>query len=144
MVLVITLTGCNGGKKSVQISGLNNQEENIVWFGAYLNDGESEFRDKILTIAYIYDNCKQMGKRNNNKYTVDKMNTISRSVKKANDNIGGNVNIYKLTGEGSPFFDLQLHDIFRSNDTEAKSADFYQYIVCIKNSEATRPLNDEY
>ena len=133
--------------------GLNHiyqaKEENVMWFGSYLNSQESEFKDKILSIAYIYDDCKQMGRKNNNrdnsnKYTEEKLNTILKPIKQANDQIGEDINIYKLTGEGSSFFELQFYDLFESKDSQAKAADFFQYIICIKNSEASKPLNDEY
>jgi len=29
-------------------------------------------------------------------------------------------------------------------ELEASMLDFFQYIVCIRNSKATEPLNDEY
>lgn len=130
--------------------GLNHayqaKEDEVMWFGSYLNSEGSKFKDKILTIAYIYDDCRQMGKCKDSKYEykVDSLSTILEPIKEANDKVGGDIILYKLTEKDSPFYDYLLHELFESKDKKAKATDFFQYIVCIKNSEATEPLNDNY
>lgn len=65
-------------------------------------------------------------------------------IKKANDFVGGYVTIYRLNEEGSPFFEIPMQCTYTDEMLEKKVTDFYQYIVCIKGSKATEPLNDTY
>lgn len=128
--------------------GLNHtfqsKEKDIMWFAAYLNSDDSIFKDKILTVIYNYDNCKMMGKTDNMGYTNNELNIIYPQIKETNDLLEGNLNIYKLTSENSPFSETPMYYTFNGEEIEANMLDFFQYIVCIKNSKATEPLNDEY
>jgi len=120
------------------------KEKDIMWFASYLNAEGSEFKDSILTIIYDYDDCEQMDKLGNGNYTTNRVNYINPKIKEANDSLGGNLNIYKLTGENSPFSKVSMSYTFTGEELDESMLDFFQYIVCIKNSKATEPLNDEY
>lgn len=109
-----------------------------MWFGAYLNSEGSLFKDKVLSIAYLYDNCEVMGKGD---YPAKPLSVIPNPIKKMNDLIGGDLSMYSLIG--APSF-LSEPITYGVSATEKLVTDFYQYIVCIKNSKATEPLNDEY
>ncbi len=128
--------------------GLNHtfqsKEKDIMWFAASLNSDDSIFKDKILTIIYNYDDCKMMGRTGNNGYTTNELNIIYPQVKETNDLLVGNLNIYKLTSENSPFSEIPMYYTFNEEELEANMLDFFQYIVCIRDSKATEPLNDEY
>ncbi len=114
------------------------EEGNAMWFGAYLNSDESQFKDKVLSIVYLYDNCQAMGRGD---YRVRPLSTVSNPIKKMNDLIGSDLNMYRLIGAPSS---LSSPRIYYIGAAEKTVADFYQYIVCIKDSKATEPLNDEY
>lgn len=114
------------------------EEGNVMWFGAYLNSEGSLFKDKVLSIAYLYDNCEVMGKGD---YPAKPLSVIPNPIKKMNDLIGGDLSMYSLIG--APSF-LSEPITYGVSATEKLVTDFYQYIVCIKNSKATEPLNDEY
>ncbi|MEG1255550.1 erythromycin esterase family protein [Clostridium sp.] len=128
--------------------GLNHtfqsKEKDIMWFAAYLNGEYSIFKDKILTVIYNYDDCDQMGKSGNNTYTTNKLSIIYPQVKATNDLLGGNLNIYKLTGENSPFSETRMYYSLDGKELDESMLEFFQYIICIKNSKRTEPLNDEY
>lgn len=128
--------------------GLNHtfqaKEKEIMWFASYLNAKDSIFKDKILTIIYNYDDCEQMSRLRNGTYGTDKLDIIYPEIKNTNDLIGGSLNIYKLTGEDSPFSDIPMYYSYTGERLEEGMLDFFQYIVCIKNSKATEPLNDLY
>lgn len=128
--------------------GLNHafqsEEDGVMWFGAYLNREGSAFKDKILTIAYFYDNCMQMNRTNTRAYISIKLNFIPEIFKKVNDLTGSNINIYRLNSKDSPFYELNMNSTLSGKELEAKITDFFQYVVCIKGSKATEPLNDEY
>ncbi|WP_346938440.1 erythromycin esterase family protein [uncultured Clostridium sp.] len=120
------------------------KEKDKMMFAAYLNSNGSIFKDKILTVIYNYDNCERMGPNGNGGYNTIELNTIYPQIKGANDLLEGNLNIYKLTGENSPFSKTPMYYTFNKEELEASMLDFFQYIVCIRDSKATEPLNDEY
>jgi len=128
--------------------GLNHafqsKEDEVMWFGAHLNSDESKYKGKILTIAYFYDACQRMSTVENRTYSTSELDFIPQIFKVANDLTSSNMNIYKLNSKGSPLFQLPMNSTFTGKALEDKVVDFFQYIVCIKNSKATEPLNDEY
>lgn len=113
-------------------------ESNIKWFAAYLNSEASPFADKVLSIAFLYDNCMTMARGD---YKAEHLHTLPEPLKKANDLIGGNLNMYRLAGAPDPISTPQLYYITAAGKPVT---DFYQYVVCIKESQATEPLNLEY
>ncbi|WP_346889585.1 hypothetical protein [Clostridium sp. UBA1056] len=120
------------------------KEKDKMMFAAYLNSDDSIFKDKILTVIYNYDNCEQMNRSGNGRYTTYKFAVVYPQIKETNDLLESNLNIYKLTGENSPFSETPMYYTFNGEEIEASMLDFFQYIVCIRNSKATEPLNDEY
>jgi len=120
------------------------KEKDIMWFAAYLNSDDSIFKDKILTVIYNYDNCERMGKTSSGGYTTNELNIIYPQIKETNDLLEGDLNIYKLTGDNSPFEDTLMYCTDNGEELEKSMVDFFQYIVCIRNSKATEPLNNEY
>lgn len=120
------------------------KEKDIMWFAAYLNSDDSIFKDKILTVIYNYDNCERMGKTSNGGYTTNELNIIYPQIKETNDLLEGDLNIYKLTGDNSPFEDTLMYCTDNGEELEKSMVDFFQYIVCIRNSKATEPLNNKY
>ncbi|WP_010291836.1 erythromycin esterase family protein [Clostridium senegalense] len=128
--------------------GLNHtfqsKEKDIMWFAAYLNSDDSIFKNKILTVIYNYDDCDMMGITDTMEYTTNELNIMYPQIKETNNLLEGNLNIYKLTSENSPFSETPMYYTFNGEEIEANMLDFFQYIVCIKDSKATEPLNDEY
>ncbi len=128
--------------------GLNHtfqsKEKDKMWFAAYLNSDDSIFKDKILTVIYNYDNCEKMDISENGRYAPHKFAVVYPQIKETNDLLEGNLNIYKLTGENTPFSETPMFNSIDGKELEASMLDFFQYIVCVRDSKATEPLNDEY
>ncbi len=120
------------------------KEKDKMWFAAYLNSDDSIFKDKILTVIYNYDSCERMGKSGDGGYTTNELHVVYPQIKETNNLLEGNLNIYKLTGENTPFSETPMFNSIDGKELEASMLDFFQYIVCIRNSKATEPLNDEY
>ncbi|WP_346930085.1 erythromycin esterase family protein [Clostridium sp.] len=120
------------------------KEKDIMWFATYLNSDSSIFKDKILTVVYNYDDCERMDKSGNGSYIINKLDIVYPQIKETNDLLEGKLNIYKLTGENSPFSETTMSYSVNGEELEASMLDFFQYIVCIRDSKATVPLNDEY
>ncbi|MGO1470097.1 MAG: erythromycin esterase family protein [Tissierella sp.] len=118
------------------------EENHLNWFGSYLNQEESEFKDKVLTIIYNYDNCNQMNISKDRSYEEHKFNLIFPEIKQTNDLIDNNITIYKLNSKGTPFSDIKMSSDFNNEKLEKNMLEFFQYIVAIKNSESTEPLRN--
>lgn len=98
------------------------EESDIKWFATYLN--EEKFKDKILTIAYTYDNCKFMNKTGNGGYSIKDFDTFSG-----------------YTLENGDEQTAILFDIQDSSSAFHENAKYFQYILVISDSEATVPFN---
>ncbi|MBU3204890.1 erythromycin esterase family protein [Clostridium algidicarnis] len=120
------------------------KEKDIMWFATYLNSDDSLFKDKILTVIYNYDNCEKIDISEGGRYVTHKFAVVYPQIKETNDLLEGNFNIYKLTGENTPFSKTPMYYTSNGEELEASMLEFFQYIVCIRNSKATDPLNDEY
>lgn len=99
------------------------EESGLKWFATYLN--EAKFKDKILTIAYTYDNCKFMNKTGNGGYNIKDFDTFSG-----------------YTLENGDEQTAILFDIKDSSSVFHENAKYYQYILIISDSEATVPFNE--
>lgn len=124
--------------------GFQSKEKDIKWFAALLNDNKSKFKDKILSIAFNYDNCKQMGKLGDQQYIINQLDFTFPYMKVSNDAIGGDLNIYKLNGKNSPFNNIPMYYTFTQKLLEDSILEFIQYIVYIVDSGPTEPLYNEY
>lgn len=121
------------------------KEKDKMLFAAYLNSDDSIFKDKIFTLIYNYDNCEKMDISAVGSYPTSGLKFVYPQIKETNDLLEGDLNIYKLTGKDSPFSETPMY--YTNNnleELEASMLDFFQYIVCIRNSKATEPLNDDY
>ncbi len=99
------------------------EESGLKWFATYLN--EAKFKDKILTIAYTYDNCKFMNKTGNGGYNIKDFDTFSG-----------------YTLENGDEQTAILFDIKDSSSVFHENTKYYQYILIISDSEATVPFNE--
>ncbi len=119
-------------------------EKNIKWLATYLNGEESIYKNKVLSIAFNYETSMQMGKMGDKQYIINEIDAIFPYMKISNDLIDGELNIYKLNGLDSPFKDIRMNYTFTGEPLEEPMTDFVQYIVYIKNSGPTEPLNYLY
>lgn len=116
------------------------KEKNIKWLATYLNEEDSIYKDKVLSIAFNYENSRQMGKMGDKQYIINEVDFIFPYMKVANDRIGGDMNIYKLNATGSPFKDIRMYYTFNRELLEEPMVNFFQYIVYLKGIGPTDPL----
>jgi hypothetical protein len=116
------------------------KEKNIKWLATYLNEEDSIYKDKVLSIAFNYENSRQMGKMGDKQYIINEVDFIFPYMKVANDRIGGDMNIYKLNAAGSPFKDIRMYYTFNRELLEEPMVNFFQYIVYLKDIGPTDPL----
>lgn len=131
--------------------GLNHvyqkEQDNVKWVAAAMNEEGSVLKDKILSIIYVYDNCKYMSKNIDRTYSIGEAYSYDSWNNIFKDFIKENYTMFRLTGKESPFKNKMIWPI-NSNWTgeipKGSTTDFFQYIVVIRKSQATEPLNDEY
>lgn len=123
-------------------------EKGTLWFAGWLNSDKSSYKGQVLTIIYNYENCTRMSREAGGVYATAETNYVFPFLKDVNDQIGENVNIYKLDGENSPIKKEPMYKSFTGEELGSKYyklsddvLDFFQYIVLIKDSEATKPLD---
>lgn len=118
-------------------------ESDTTWFAAYLNSAQSEFRGKLLSITYQYKNCTYMSKKSNNKYGTASQNYIFPALNSITNQSPLSYNLYKLDATDSPFFKMPLNEEGIADAIKKPVTDYYQYVLCIKNSGASEPLKTE-
>ena len=106
--------------------------QDTMWFAAYLNKKGSIFENKILTIAYFYDNCEFMNQSGIGTNTWSSLSKNS-AIKRFNDLLEENITLYKLNGE-----DIPPELLYESGNIAI--TDIFQYMVIIKDSKAEEPL----
>ncbi len=115
------------------------KDKDIMWFASYLNSNESKYKDKVLSIAYNYINC-------------DVMETDAGSTTPLNfafpfvilvetqDLYNGDYILYKLNNSDTNRPKIPMFHVFTGEVLEEDIAEFVQYLVLIKNSDASQPL----
>lgn len=124
-----------GGYHVYQNQGKYNQPR----IAAMLNEEDATFKDKVLTIQYIYKNCKYLDKgfKDNSRFSSSPYSPL------LSDLFEDNLRLIKLTGETSPFnhniislIDDQYEEYFGCALDEGVTTDYYQYIVLFNRTEA--------
>lgn len=125
--------------------GLNHiyqtKEENTVWFAGHLNNPDSEFKDKILSVAYFYDNSKVMTKSNNKQYGTGNLSNVPDALKYPNRNLAGHVNLYRLISKDSPYNKVSIES-YTGRTLDKPITEFFQYVVCISKDSPSEPLGN--
>ncbi|MEG1134131.1 MAG: erythromycin esterase family protein [Cellulosilyticaceae bacterium] len=120
------------------------EQNNTKWFASYLED--KGFEDKILSIAYVYKDCQVMTKGAKDAYGKKHFTSLSDNYNllkglPANENL-----LLRLTGEDSPFDKKLIWPIsYQSGGdtpTNGVTTDYFQYLVVIRGSDSTEPLNE--
>lgn len=114
------------------------KEKDIMWFGSYLNSEDSAYNGKILTIAYNYIDSERMGR--GGKPATD-YNFVFPFVKETHNFKTEKYILYKLNGNEIDRPEIPMIDTYSGEELEEDIKEFIQYIVLIKDSEATQSLN---
>ncbi|HZK56710.1 MAG TPA: hypothetical protein VFD17_00240 [Clostridia bacterium] len=107
----------------------------ISWFGSSLNKEGSQFRNKVLSVAYAYQNCRYLypTTRRNYESSID---TLDSSIEEFGYFIDSDYTLFKLNGEGSPFKKELIWPLEHKSPTGGVTIDYFQYLVVAKDSEA--------
>ncbi len=111
----------------------------VNWLGAALNKN-TIFKGKVLSIAYVYKNCKYLYPTTWKNY-ISSINTLDSSMAALEDFINNEYTIFKLNGKNSPFKDKLIWPIAHKFPKDGVTTDYFQYMILIKDSDAMEPLN---
>jgi len=112
----------------------------VNWFGALLNQS-SDFRDKIISIGYSYDNCTYMSKGTDGNYSEKRIDEYKSQLSYFDGFVRDQFTLFKLNGEASPFSKYQIWPYRSGSPKEGTTTAYIQYLVVIRDSTATEPLN---
>ncbi len=121
-----------GGEHVYQKARSNDHIEKS--FAMYLNRSDSPVRDKVLSMAYGYQNCSLMNTKKNYKSTLAP--PILQDLDRLKGYTKSDVTMFKLNSNKSPY-NSELH--FVGDSTGGATTQYFQYIVVIRNSPAATP-----
>lgn len=108
---------------------------NIAWFGSSLSNEESQFKGKVLSIAYAYQNCRYLYPTTRRNYTSS-IDTLDSSVEEFKHFINSDYTLFKLNGEESPFDKELIWPLEHKSPVGGVTTDYFQYLVVARDSEA--------
>ena len=117
---------------------LQKSRRGMEWLGSRLNESESPWAGKVLSLYFIYDNCKRLDPVEQevvfyNSSEIRDLPTLRRAVE-------GDLTLFNLTGEASPFWNWPY---LLTRHSGGGTADYFQYILYIRNQPASRPWSEE-
>lgn len=112
---------------------------NIDWFAHRLQHYEnSPVKDKVLSIANVYNNCKMMniidGEYGNPKDVTEGFGSFDMNYFDTYSN--GEITLFRLNSENSPLTKKGILPELPNNAI----TDFMQYVILVRNSPAETPL----
>lgn len=122
---------------------LEETSDNYKSLGYYLNyDLYSPYQKRVLNIMLFYQNSEYLETIYINQKLYFRINTLTKNYHMINlDNINTSLIMVKLDYDISPFTQelIDLHQSKKLN--KGVTTDYYQYLILIKNSEASMPLD---
>ncbi len=109
--------------------------EGVQPIAARLNTSGSPVKGKVLSIAYVYDNCRYMADGEEN-YIDKKLNERFSHIKPFLKYAGAKATLFKLKGERSPF---EIGSFLMEGKATGATTQYFQYIVVVKNSQSCEP-----
>lgn len=108
--------------------------QSIRALGAHLEQCDSPYRGRVLSIHMNYQNCRKINRGGNRVTPLYSLfpNGIFDFYK------GENPTLYNLDRENSPFHTFRFSPLYKSGTTK-----LFQYLLLIKNSDASTPLSEQ-
>lgn len=122
------------GMEHVYQKTIDNQSK----FATFLNGNDSPVKNKVLSIAYDYENCLNLKTDDKtNSYVQIETNSDITNNDLLNKYSKSDLTLFKLNGIHSPF-NNKLY--FVKKTSGGYTTDYFQYIILLKNSKAATPL----
>lgn len=126
--------------------GLNHafqkMQGNIDWLASLMNSSASPVKGKILSIAYVYEDCQQMYPSNGS-YFVGNMSDYASNDGLLEPYLKSDLVLFRLVGKGSPFKKrLKWYFCKETPPYSGVTTDYYQFLLFIKGSKPTVPLGE--
>lgn len=105
----------------------------VNWFGSFLNRQGSEFRNKVLSIAYAYKDCKYLYPTKRKNY-IGSLNTLDPYLEEFEYFTNNPFTMFDLDGDKSPFREKLIWPLEHKNPVKGVTTDYFQYLILIKSS----------
>ncbi len=110
----------------------------VDWIAKLINEStDLSLQNAVLTIKPFYLNCTAMTRQPYSTAPLSDSPMITGLLSPVSDS---NITLYRLNGDGSPFFDGLTLVEYPSE--EGVTVDYFQYSMLISNSPPTSPLSD--
>jgi len=121
------------------------KQDDIQWFASYLDSEQSEYNNKVLTIAYNYVNCSKTSRGHGDSYTEHVFNRVYPFIDKYYSKMypkdASNQVLYEIGTPDKREF-TNMIDLRNDNVDDIDVSECIQYVLLIDGSKATEPLND--
>jgi len=119
----------------------------VKWFAANLaKDNRSPVKGKVLSIVYIYKNCKFMLRnRRKGTYSVQNLDTSGSDATVFQEYLTTRFTLFRLNGQNSPYNTKLIWPFIGEQwglgpPAQGVTTDYFQYLLVIKDSLANTPM----
>ncbi|MCH4886294.1 erythromycin esterase family protein [Acidaminobacter sp. JC074] len=107
----------------------------VKWFAGYLDSSESKYHNKVLSIAYNYENCESMSLKDTEPIKMNILYPVISNITNVSDS---KYVLYKLneSEEERPF--IPMIETWSGQEQDIDMNEYFQYILLIKDSEASK------
>lgn len=115
----------------------------VNWFASLLNRDNSKFKDKVLSIAYAYRDCKYLYPTRRKNY-VSSIDTLEHSIKEIKGLLNVDYILFKLNGLNSPFKQRLIWPLSHKYPSGGVTTDYIDYLLVIRRSKEMLAFKDNY
>lgn len=115
-------------------------QNNTDWLASLMDKSPSPVENKILSIAYVYEDSEAMLPSNGG-YAVQICSNYMIFDGLLEPYIKSDLTLFRLTGKGSPFAKNMKWYQQESMPVSGVTTDYYQFILFIKGSKPDTPLD---
>jgi hypothetical protein len=102
----------------------------------------NKYEGQVLSISYVYQNSTQMTK-NNGSYQNKNYDYIKDRFENITQEITGETIFLDINRNDSVFYNKLIWPYKSLEPTEHTTLDYFDYLVLIRNSGPTKPLNSK-
>lgn len=115
----------------------------VDWFASSLNSKGSEFRDKVISIAYAYRDCKYLYPTTRKNY-ISTMDTLDSSIEEFDLFLKDKLILFKLNGLNSPFSRELIWPLVHKLPDGGVTSDYIDYLVVAKDSREMTAFKEDF
>lgn len=115
----------------------------VNWFASSLNKDGSPLKDKLVSIAYAYKDCRYLYPTKRKNY-VSSIDTLDSSIEEFNGFIKSDYTLFKLNGIDSPFNKKLIWPLSHKFPSEGVTSDYIDYLLVVRESREMLEFKDDF